>query len=177
MVAANKAGANCGLREPNLLHCQELKPEAYPADIDDRVDRADLVEVHLVERNAVHAAFGAPERLENLCSVCLYGVGKTTLADQRQDRRQIALRLAARLRSAARAPVVRMAVTVGVAVGVTVGVSVGVAVGMRMALGVRLRVRVRRLRRPAVESDLKTRRAKGAAVYRVGAQLVSRKLK
>jgi hypothetical protein len=42
----------------NLLYPERVKPDARADDVDDRIDRADLMEMHVLDRLAVGLSLG-----------------------------------------------------------------------------------------------------------------------
>ena len=76
---------------------------ATPHDLADRVDRADLVEVHLLGRDAVDAALGEREPLERLLRARRRArSGRSGGVDLLADRRPVPMRLARRAAHASR---------------------------------------------------------------------------
>ena len=52
-------------RRVQALDAEGLEARRAPDDVDDGVDGADLVEVHALDRRAVHLGFGGGEALEH----------------------------------------------------------------------------------------------------------------
>ena len=65
------AEARCrAIDDHTTLDAEPLEGEGRPADVDERVDRPDLVEVDLLGRAAVHAPFGAPGDIRPVLAGC-----------------------------------------------------------------------------------------------------------
>jgi hypothetical protein len=68
-----------------------MQARAGAHDVDDGVDRADLVEMHLVGRDAMHVRLGLGQPLEHRAGALLDRVGQPAGADDPEDVAQAAL--------------------------------------------------------------------------------------
>jgi hypothetical protein len=69
----------------DLLHVEQLERHAGAHDVDDGVDAAHLVEVHLLGRAPVEAALGDGERREDGGAALLDPIGQPGLGDEALD--------------------------------------------------------------------------------------------
>ena len=63
MGARDEAAAQGQRRAMHLIDAEEMEPHAGAGDVDDRVDRAHVVEVHVVDGGAVDARLRLSEPL------------------------------------------------------------------------------------------------------------------
>ena len=81
MGRPNGAPAQRDRREQNLLQRQLLKRRRRSDDVADRIDRPDLVEMHLIDAALVHLGLGLCEVSEDLRSVPLYRLAEGAALD------------------------------------------------------------------------------------------------
>src|SRR5262249_53536785 len=79
------------------VDAEELEAEGGPGDVDDRVDRADLVEVDVVDRGAVDLRLGGGEPLEDGARARAGALREFAPSEDREHRAQAALGPRARL--------------------------------------------------------------------------------
>jgi hypothetical protein len=120
-----------------------VETEAGSDDIDDRVDRADLVEVDALDGDPVAPRFSLAEPLEDGRGVYLDPLGQTADVDEREDLAQPALLGAALLVGMPVPVLVFVSVFVRMPVSVLVPVLVLVPVSVRMPVSVLVLVPVR----------------------------------
>jgi len=99
-----------------LPHAQQVHGEHRPHRVDDAVDRADLVEVDLVQARAVRVRLGRCQVPEHGDALLLGPEGQPAVVDELLDVRQVALRFAAVAVAMAVAVLVRVFVRVFVRV-------------------------------------------------------------
>ena len=87
-AAADDSAAN---RRSDRRRHRPLEREHGADDVDDRVERADFVEVHLLDRHLVNRRLGFGESLEQCFRPVAAGGRERGLVDQREDLRQAAM--------------------------------------------------------------------------------------
>ena len=93
MGACDEAAAQGQRRAMHLIDAEEMEPHAGAGDVDDRVDRAHVVEVHVVDGGPVDARFRLPEPGEDARGVRLDGRGQIAGGDQIEDGAQVSVRV------------------------------------------------------------------------------------
>ena len=89
----DEAAADRQRRAHDAVHAQSLERERDAAHLPDRVDRADLVEVHLLGVDVVDPGLGVREPPERLLRSLARPLRQVGGVDQRADRAPVALRL------------------------------------------------------------------------------------
>ena len=85
MRAVDPAAAFVQVRDEDFLHAQCFETDAGADDIRDGIQRADLVEVHVLGRHPVDLPFRHGDLLKHPERVLLHECGKVALLDQFTD--------------------------------------------------------------------------------------------
>ncbi len=118
------AASDVDRRHDHAIHAQAVEGVHGADDVDDRVERADLVQVHLLDRHLMNRGFSDREPLEERLCAVLPRRGQCRAVDERGDLRQAAVRVMVLRRLRLRRVLVRMLVRVVVPVVVVIVVVV-----------------------------------------------------
>ncbi len=91
MRGADAAAADVQRRRDDAIGAERLEREHGADDVDDRVERADLVQVDLVERRAVDGRLGLAEPREQRLRAVLASPAQRRAVDQAIDLRERAM--------------------------------------------------------------------------------------
>jgi hypothetical protein len=123
----DRPAADVERRGHDPIGLQELERKHRADDVDDRIDRADFVQVDFADRHAVHLGFGLAESLEERLGSCLPGRAQRRPVDQAADVGKAAVHMKVPL-------VVARLMQMGRVIGVpAVVIVLAVVVGMRAA--------------------------------------------
>ena len=90
------SAADVQRRADDAIGVEPFDREHRADDVDDRVERADLVQMDLVDRNLMDGRFGFAEPMEELFGARLRGRRERRALDQRVDLGQAAVRVVMR---------------------------------------------------------------------------------
>ena len=83
-------------RADDAIGVEPFDCEYRTDDVDDRVERADLMQVNLFEGNLMDGRFVFAESMEELLGACLRDCREVRTVDERVDLRQAAVRMVMR---------------------------------------------------------------------------------